>query len=218
MKLHLAITIMALLIRGVFGDGVAEANKLISQSRKNDVEAMTVLALVADDLKEKGVPKVIEWVIENGYAEERKKVGDLIWSLPKNDQLMDKYVKILGFYGERDQLEAVIKKLPSGNVHQKARFRLALLVAEDAQRDLTLTDMQRAKENETVVTILDELEKEDELDEILQRWIKDLKYKVTHLVVGCEAPDIEGFDQDGKKFRLSDYRGKVVLLPFWGIW
>jgi hypothetical protein len=218
MKLHLAITIMALLIRGVFGDGVAEANKLISQSRKNDVEAMAVLALVADDLKEKGVPKVIEWVIENGYAEERKKVGDLIWSLPKNDQLMDKYVKILGFYGERDQLEAVIKKLPSGNVHQKARFRLALLVAEDAQRDLTLTDMQRAKENETVVTILDELEKEDELDEILQRWIKDLKYKVTHLVVGCEAPDIEGFDQDGKKFRLSDYRGKVVLLPFWGIW
>lgn len=218
MKLHLAITIMALLIRGVFGDGVAEANKLISQSRKNDVEAMTVLALVADDLKEKGVPKVIEWVIENGYAEERKKVGDLIWSLPKNDQLMDKYVKILGFYGERDQLEAVIKKLPSGNVHQKARFRLALLVAEDAQRDLTLTDMQRAKENETVVTILDELEKDDELDEILQRWIKDLKYKVTHLVVGCEAPDIEGFDQDGKKFRLSDYRGKVVLLPFWGIW
>jgi hypothetical protein len=209
---------MALLIRGVFGDGVAEANKLISQSRKNDVEAMTVLALVADDLKEKGVPKVIEWVIENGYAEERKKVGDLIWSVPKNDQLMDKYVKILGFYGERDQLEAVIKKLPSGNVHQKARFRLALLVAEDAQRDLTLTDMQRAKENETVATILDELEKEDELDEILQRWIKDLKYKVTHLVVGCEAPDIEGFDQDGKKFRLSDYRGKVVLLPFWGIW
>ncbi len=218
MKIQLAITILALLIRGACGDGVAEANKLISQSRKNDVEAMTVLDLVADDLKEKGVPKVIEWVIENGYAEERKKVGDLIWSLPKNDQLMVKYVQILGFYGERDQLEAVIKKLPSGKVHQKARFRLALLVAEDAQRDLTLTDTQRAKANQTVVTILDKLEKEDDLDEILERWIKDLKYKVTHLVVGCEAPDIEGFDQDGKKFRLSDYRGKVVLLPFWGIW
>ena len=55
MKLHLAITIMALLIRGVFGDGVAEANKLISQPRKNDVEAMTVLALVAEDFNETGV-------------------------------------------------------------------------------------------------------------------------------------------------------------------
>ena len=209
---------MYLLIGVVFGDGVAEANKLISQSRQNDVEAMTVLDLVAGNLKEEGVPQVIEWVIENGYAQERKKVGDLIWSLPKNDQLMVKYVQILSFYGERKQLEAVIKKLPNGNVNQKARFRLALLVAEDAQRDLTLTDTQRAKENQTVVSILDKLREEDDLDELLQRWIKDLKYKVTHLVVGCEAPEIEGFDQDGKKFRLSDYRGKVVLLPFWGIW
>lgn len=209
---------MALLIRVASGDGVAEANKLISQSRQNDVEAMTVLDLVAGNLKEEGVPQVIEWVIENGYAQERKKVGDLIWSLPKNDQLMVKYVQILSFYGEREQLEAVIKKLPNGNVNQKARFRLALLVAEDAQRDLTLTDTQRAKENQTVVSILDKLREEDDLDELLQRWIKDLKYKVTHLVVGCEAPEIEGFDQDGKKFRLSDYRGKVVLLPFWGIW
>ena len=209
---------MALLIGMTYGDGVAEANKLISQSRKNEVEAMTVLDLVADNLKEEGVSKIIEWVIENGYAQERKKVGELIWSLPKNDQLMVKYVQILSFYGEREQLEAVIKKLPNGNVNQKARFRLALLVAENAQRDLTLTDTQRAKENQTVVSILDKLKKEDDLDKLLRRWIKDLRYKVTHLVVGCEAPEIEGFDQDGKKFRLSDYRGKVVLLPFWGIW
>ena len=218
MTSRLAFAIMALLIGVAFGDGVAEANKLISQSRQNDVEAMTVLDLVAGNLKEEGVTQVIEWVIENGYAQERKKVGDLIWSLPKNDQLMVKYVQILSFYGEREQLEAVIKKLPNGNVNQKARFRLALLVAEDAQRDLTLTDTQRAKENQTVVSILDKLREEDDLDELLQRWIKDLRYKVTHLVVGCEAPEIEGFDQDGKKFRLSDYRGKVVLLPFWGIW
>lgn len=218
MTTRLAFAIMALLIGVAFGDGVAEANKLISQSRQNDVEAMAVLDLVAGNLKEEGVTQVIEWVIENGYAQERKKVGDLIWSLPKNDQLMVKYVQTLSFYGERKQLEAVIKKLPNGNVNQKARFRLALLVAEDAQRDLTLTDTQRAKENQSVVSILDKLRKEDDLDELLQRWIKDLRYKVTHLVVGCEAPEIEGFDQDGKKFRLSDYRGKVVLLPFWGIW
>ena len=218
MTSRLAFAIMALLIGMTYGDGVAEANKLISQSRQNEVEAMTVLDLVADNLKEEGVSKIIEWVIENGYAQERKKVGELIWSLPKNDQLMVKYVQILSFYGEREQLEAVIKKLPNGNVNQKARFRLALLVAENAQRDLTLTDTQRAKENQTVVSILDKLKKEDDLDEFLQRWIKDLRYKVTHLVVGCEAPEIEGFDQDGKRFRLSDYRGKVVLLPFWGIW
>jgi hypothetical protein len=36
-----------------------------------------------------------------------------------------------------------------------------------------------------------------------------------HLAVGRVAPDIEGQDQDGNKFKLSDYRGKVVLLDFW---
>ena len=210
--------IMGLVIGVAFGDGVAEAKKLISQSKRTEVEPMKILDLVTGDLKEEGVDKVIEWVIENGYAQERKKVGEMIWSLPKNDQLMLTYLRTLGFYGEKEQLEAMIEKLPNGNVHQKARFRLALLVAEDAQRNLTLTDTQRAAANQSVVSILDKLEKEEDLDEILQKWIKDLRYKVTRLVVGCEAPEIEGVDQDGRKFRLSDYRGKVVLLPFWGIW
>ena len=36
------------------------------------------------------------------------------------------------------------------------------------------------------------------------------------ILVGKPAPEIEGEDIDGKKFKLSDYRGKVVLLDFWG--
>jgi hypothetical protein len=38
------------------------------------------------------------------------------------------------------------------------------------------------------------------------------------ILVGKPAPDIEGEDIDGKRFKLSDYRGKVVLLDFWGHW
>jgi hypothetical protein len=40
-------------------------------------------------------------------------------------------------------------------------------------------------------------------------------FQIRHLAVGKEAPDIEGEDQDGKLFKLSDYRGKVVLLDIW---
>jgi hypothetical protein len=40
-------------------------------------------------------------------------------------------------------------------------------------------------------------------------------FEIRRLSVGKEAPDIEGEDQDGVKFRLSDYRGRVVLLDFW---
>ena len=40
-------------------------------------------------------------------------------------------------------------------------------------------------------------------------------FGIRHLSVGKVAPDIDGQDQDGRRFKLSDYRGKVVLLDFW---
>ena len=40
-------------------------------------------------------------------------------------------------------------------------------------------------------------------------------YDIRHLGVGKVAPEIAGKDQDGKQFKLSDYRGNVVLLYFW---
>jgi hypothetical protein len=47
---------------------------------------------------------------------------------------------------------------------------------------------------------------------------KGVLFAVQHLAIGKEVPDIEGVDADSKKFKLSDYRGKVVLLDFWGNW
>ena len=38
------------------------------------------------------------------------------------------------------------------------------------------------------------------------------------LELGSAAPDFSFTDIDGKPHRLSDYRGKVVLLDFWGVW
>ncbi len=35
------------------------------------------------------------------------------------------------------------------------------------------------------------------------------------LAAGRPAPEIEGVDAQGQRFRLSDYRGRVVLLHFW---
>jgi thiol-disulfide isomerase/thioredoxin len=43
-------------------------------------------------------------------------------------------------------------------------------------------------------------------------------YEINHLSVGKAAPEIEGEDIDGNKLKLSDYRGKVVVLSFWASW
>lgn len=48
--------------------------------------------------------------------------------------------------------------------------------------------------------------------------IRGPKFKEEMLQVGLVAPNIVGEDIDGVKFQLEDYRGKVVVLDFWGFW
>lgn len=48
--------------------------------------------------------------------------------------------------------------------------------------------------------------------------IETMLYQIRFLTIGHKAPDIVGEDIDGVPFKLSDYRGKVVVLDFWGDW
>ncbi len=43
-------------------------------------------------------------------------------------------------------------------------------------------------------------------------------FEMQHLQIGMAAPNIEGEDVDGEALQLADYKGKVVLLDFWGDW
>jgi hypothetical protein len=43
-------------------------------------------------------------------------------------------------------------------------------------------------------------------------------FELRNLAIGKVAPEIVGEDVDGKPLRLSDFRGKVVVLDFWGFW
>jgi peroxiredoxin len=45
-----------------------------------------------------------------------------------------------------------------------------------------------------------------------------MMFEMTNLSVGVQAPEIEGKDVDGNAFKLSDFRGKYVMLIFWGGW
>jgi len=47
---------------------------------------------------------------------------------------------------------------------------------------------------------------------------KGLIYELEHLQPGMPAPPFETTTLDGKKVKLSDFRGKVVLLDFWATW
>jgi len=43
-------------------------------------------------------------------------------------------------------------------------------------------------------------------------------YKLEKLAVGKQAPDSEGENLEGKKSKLSDFKGKVVVVDIWATW
>jgi len=56
--------------------------------------------------------------------------------------------------------------------------------------------------------------KKKSLAELAERSLNEIR----HLAVGNEAPEIIGEDAEGAAFKLSEYRGKVVVLTFSGNW
>jgi hypothetical protein len=74
----------------------------------------------------------------------------------------------------------------------------------EAERGRALADLHRARS----------MQKNASLGGL----IDDAIYGEEVLGIGRPAPEIEGEDLDGVPFKLSDYRGKVVLLDFWGDW
>ncbi len=48
--------------------------------------------------------------------------------------------------------------------------------------------------------------------------LKAKKEAHVKFAIGKEAPEIIGKDVDGNEMKLSDYKGKIVVLDFWGDW
>ncbi|MGH9968636.1 MAG: TlpA family protein disulfide reductase [Pyrinomonadaceae bacterium] len=57
-----------------------------------------------------------------------------------------------------------------------------------------------------------------EKNQIVMREHPASDYKRVELVVGNELPDFAFTDFDGKKRKLSEFRGKFVLVDFWAMW
>lgn len=77
--------------------------------------------------------------------------------------------------------------------------------------------------DETVVfrvgqTYLSTKKADVEKNQIVLRENQAKDYKRAELAIGKELPDFSFVDLNGKKRKFSEFRGKYVLLDFWGLW
>ncbi|HEV3136467.1 MAG TPA: TlpA disulfide reductase family protein [Pirellulales bacterium] len=56
------------------------------------------------------------------------------------------------------------------------------------------------------------------LRKTLGQFAEGLLDEIRNLAIGKPSPEIDGVGLDGQPLKLSDYRGKVVVLVFWGSW
>ncbi len=95
---------------------------------------------------------------------------------------------------------------------------------ENGEIDMDSLSPEAAKANdETVIfrvgeTYLSTKKADVAKNQIVMREHQAKDYKRTEFAVGKEVPDFSFVDLTGKKRKFSEFRGKYVLLDFWGFW
>jgi hypothetical protein len=102
-------------------------------------------------------------------------------------------------------LRRLSEKNPAADVQTMARFSLGTL----------LKNKDEASQQEAEKLLQSVAAEPGRLAEQAKRELEDIHGP---RALGKPAPEINGDDLDGKAFKLSDYKGKVVLLDFWGFW
>lgn len=77
-----------------------------------------------------------------------------------------------------------------------------------------LADMTQYEPNRMLLDLVPEQDR----NTASARWLAHRVDSLGRFAVGAQAYDFEFVNTDGKKVRLSDYRGKLVLVDFWASW
>lgn len=189
----------------------AKQRELYNQHPKATSTVDMILKLAKEDPKAEGIEQGLVWSMRRANTKQRKEVGDLLLTHYKDSKAIGKLAYMYSHTrnGGEDELRAIIEKSGNEKVRQGATYYLA--------SKLTKKEESKA-EGMAMMKKLQEWPKIAETNPKLLEQIKGELFVTENLSVGCAAPDIVGTDHDGKEFKLSDFKGKVVLLDFWGIW
>jgi len=112
----------------------------------------------------------------------------------------------------QDGLRRIIAGTDSKDIRAEALVELAMMVGLDA----SLGEKGRAEAVELLGRIEREHGDEDFNAMNGREFAAGARFEIERLGLGMVAPDFESTDQEGARFKLSDYRGRVVVLDFWG--
>jgi hypothetical protein len=225
-----AALLRAILDKNPFKEVKAEAG--VALARQMQARVATVKQLKAD-------PRAAKSVEENygkDYVEELRKADQATLEGEAEKlyaELTDKYIPDMKpaavallcqqlFYTNDNEM--LLRVLYARGKREDIRGVACLVLAQVLRRNadqLATSDAKAAeKMHQESEKLFDEAaakyaDVKTAFDGPVGRKAKNELFDLRHLSVGKAAPEVEGLDQDGNRFKLSDYKGKVVLLDFW---
>ena len=170
--------------------------------------AKRMIEIAEKDPKNAGAMDALLWAVQHAYHDKN--------TAPRALKLLEEN------HIETEKLDEICQRLVYGGLPESQPFLERVLEKNSHEKvkgaaSLALGQMLAHKDAETA---------EKHLNNVIEKYgtkkqkerAKGELFEMHHLAVGKVAPEIEGEDVDGKKFKLSDYRGKVVVIDFWGDW
>jgi len=196
----------------------------MAASRPSVLPYHDLLAKCVREGSDKQADEIIGWWWHGGRGKRDAAVmTDLLIDSHIKSPIMEKYAPRIGWSLESSKAEAALKKLIEaneiGSVKAASMYSLTTVLAKKIE----------TAEAETATRLKAEITSLESQLKTKYATMTDLT-GVTYadringsefakqLAIGKPVPDIEGSDLKGVEFKLSDYKGKVTLISFWGHW
>jgi len=187
-----------------------EKRKLNKQQPDPQIPVDKVITLAKKDFKAEGVEQGLGWCAKKtARGPQSLEVLDLILTHYNEGAIVGSLVSNYSRVRGVEELRLIVEKSGNEKVRQSSTYYLASTLSK-----------RKATKAEGI-TLMKALRATDGLAESnpkLHKQIESDFFVAENLSIGCKAPDIVGKDHEDKQFKLSDYKGQVVLLDFWGIW
>jgi len=140
----------------------------------------------------------VKWAVKTLASDhaESKLIGEVVDYLPRVSRMAGRSASSL--------LNDIADNHSDNNIRAKALLARSRQAIGRDNSSGAIADLEKVQELTKDADMLEEA--------------KEALIEVRKLAIGSAAPEIEGVDVEGVAFKLSDYRGKVVLLDFWGFW
>ncbi len=154
----------------------------------------------------------LSWVVSSGQSKDANKALPVIMAKhidnPKIAQLCQRLSRST-LPGAKKFMRAVIDSSKNDDAKAYASYSLAKAL-------LGRTGARNEEAEALLATVIEKYA--DVANGSLAKTATNDLYVAKNFSIGCVAPEITSEDIDGVVFNLTDYRGKVLVLDFWGNW